>query len=91
MKRTLDYPGWRGKIVRLYLEFLDHAARLGRRRRPAATPAEFAAELGDSAPVLSEIFERARWGPDNPTPHDFYRASQASRQLLSTLRQAMVK
>jgi hypothetical protein len=83
------YPGARGRIVRAYVAFLARAARLGWRRRPEQTPSEFAAQVREpSSPLaaLTELFVRARYGPEEPSDADASAAEEAAEAVVGALR-----
>lgn len=80
------YSGLRGRIVRLYLRFVGEAARLGRRRRPDHTPAEYASQFPEPIGELTRLFERARYGPDDCSEADVETAREASARILESLR-----
>jgi hypothetical protein len=72
--------GRRARIVGAYVAFLRAAARIGRARRPDATPLEFARSLPTLAglPRLTEIFMDARYGPDEPSEQSVAAAERAA-------------
>ncbi len=76
--------GWRGRIVRYYLDLLARLARRGLRRPPSLTPREFALRLEPraSSEQLAELFARARWGAEEPGEQDFEAARKAGEALL---------
>jgi len=75
---------WSLRVVKLYVRMTEQLARLGRRRRSFQTPREFSATLAPagSAAEVTELFSRARYGPEDLTESDYDRASQASREIL---------
>ncbi len=77
--------GWRGRIVQLYVRTTLQLARWGRRRRPYQTPSEFARTLSPAgaAQELTDLFSRARYGPQDLTEADFQAASRAAQELLA--------
>jgi hypothetical protein len=83
-------PGMRGRVVGLYVAFLEHAARLGWLRPSHLTAPEFAAlvvrEPGEALGRLTEIFVRARYGPDEPSEDEVRAAEGAAREALARLR-----
>ncbi|HEV8254409.1 MAG TPA: DUF4129 domain-containing protein [Vicinamibacteria bacterium] len=84
-------PGMRGRIVGIYVAFLQHAARLGWLRPSHLTAPEFASlvvrEPEGALGRLTEIFVRARYGPDEPTEDDARAAEGAAREALVRLRE----
>lgn len=85
LSRPVAYPGARGRIVRAYVWFEARAARLAVRRRPSATPREFAAQVrAPAAPLheLTELFVRARYGPEEPSEGEAQAAERAARVLV---------
>lgn len=80
------YSGFRGKIVKLYVKFVAEASRLGRRKRPDHTPAEYASQFVEPIGILTRLFERARYGADDLTDAEVAAARDASEQVLSSLR-----
>jgi hypothetical protein len=83
-------PGMRGRVVGLYVAFLEHAARLGWLRPSHLTAPEFAAlvvrEPGEALGRLTEIFVRARYGPDETSEDEVRAAEGAAREALARLR-----
>lgn len=77
--------GWRGRIVRYYLDLLVRLARRGLRRPPSLTPREFALHLEPraSSEQLADLFGRARWGAEEPVEQDFEAARTAGEALLN--------
>jgi hypothetical protein len=75
---------WSLRVVKLYCRMTQQLAKLGRRRRPFQTPREFAATLAPAGPAaeLTDLFSRARYGPEDLSEADFDRASQMSREIL---------
>jgi hypothetical protein len=84
-------PGMRGRIVGTYVAFLQQAARLGWLRPSHLTAPEFASlvvrEPGGAVGRLTEIFVRARYGPDEPTEDEARAAEGAAREALGRLRE----
>jgi hypothetical protein len=84
-------PGVRGRIVGIYVAFLRQAARLGWLRPSHLTAPEFASlvvrEPRGAVGRLTEIFVRARYGPDEPTEEDARAAETAAREALGRLRE----
>jgi hypothetical protein len=75
--------GVRGRIIRAYLQRVAQLAKRGLRRRRGQTPAEFSARLGASAEAgeLTALFERARYGGEEPGEGEAERAERALRAL----------
>jgi hypothetical protein len=83
------YAGVRGRIVRAYVGFLRDAQRLGFRRRPSQTAAEFAAQLHPPPPAvrsLTDLFVAARYGPEELPEAAADAADQAAQAGLAELR-----
>jgi len=75
---------WSLRIVKLYVRTAEQLEKWGRRRRSFQTPREFSASLlpAGSAAELTDLFSRARYGPEELTESDYERASRASREIL---------
>jgi hypothetical protein len=84
-----QYPGQRGRIVRAYLDLLRGAGQSGFPRRLDETPAEFSRALGEPREPLAattEAFERARYGPFEPTGAEAEQAEHGVATVLERLR-----
>lgn len=86
--RAGELPGWRGRVVKLYVRILEQLAAAGLRRRPGQTPLELAPRLEPraEADVLTDLFMRARYGPSDLTEEDFERARRAGAAVVARRR-----
>ena len=73
--------GPRGRIVRAYQHVLAFLSRRGVRRRRAETPLEFLPRLGPEGAELTALFQRARYGGEEPGEEEAGRAERAARAL----------
>ncbi len=84
-RRLYTAEGWRGRVIRLYGNFLDKARAHGLRVRPDWTPREIATRLPAPAQALTTIYERARYGPDELDRTDHEAALKFARETLARL------
>ena len=83
-----EYPGYRGRVVRAYLNLLRGAERVGFPRRSHETPREFADALGEPRGALgaaTDAFARARYGPFEVAEAEVVEAEQAVDAVLGHL------
>jgi len=88
-RAPMRYTGRRGRIVQAYLDLLRGARQSGFPRRLDETPAEFASALGEPREPLvatTEVFERARYGPMEPSDADADEAERGAATVLERLR-----
>jgi hypothetical protein len=86
---AIPYSGARGRILRVYLQFLAGAARSVARRHPPETPREFARRLRDPSHPLrlvTELFMAARYGHAEPSDADGLAAERAWEEIRTAWR-----
>jgi hypothetical protein len=84
-----EYRGRRGRIVRAYVSVLARARESGFRPRPSQTAWDIAAQLpAPAAPLgrLTELFVRARYGPDEPSEEQARAAEHAGHVIAAGLK-----
>jgi hypothetical protein len=85
---ALDLSGARGRVVRIFEDFLRAARKLGFDRRPNWTAAEFARRLPIPANRLARVFGRARYSDEDLSERDADRAAADAQAVLERLRDA---
>ncbi len=82
---AVSLPPRNTRVVRLYLDCLRKLRRRGVHCPPHWTPRELAGRLPRSAHPLTEIFLKARFGPEEVTEEDCDAAARSARDTLAAV------